>query len=112
MTLLIFALILLFLLIIIPIIWKIFTFMLSFMIELPFMILSAFYTKLCGTSHLKGYVDPDWKHTVVDESSIWVKGENGRYFRYVLNLPDAEEVQQAEQLNRFYRDNLIGIRSK
>ena len=86
--------------------------MLSFMIELPFMILSALYTKLCGTAHYKGYVAPDWKHTIGDESSIWVKADNGRYFRYELNLPDEEERLQTEQLNQFYRDNLTGIRSR
>ena len=86
--------------------------MISFIIDLPFNILSAIYTKLCGYNHYKGYVAPDWSTTLGDDSSIWVKADNGRYFRYELNLPDEEERLQTEQLNQFYRNNLIGIRSR
>ena len=84
MLLIIFALILLILLITIPIIWKLTTFMISFMISIPLNILNTIWN---GNTQ-NAAIDPFWKEAANDSTAMWIKGTDGRFFRYGLNLSD------------------------
>ena len=45
-----------------------------------------------------------------DETAIWVKGKNGRYFRYGLEIGarnDASDDKQVDALNEFFAENVL-----
>ena len=85
MLLILFALILLILLITIPIIWKLITFMIAFMMTIavqlaiiPIKLGSAAWN---GTPQNKT-IDPFWREAANDSTAMWIKGTDGRFFRY------------------------------
>ena len=104
MLLIIFALTLLILLITIPIIWKLTTFMISFMISIPLNILNTIWNGHTPNAA----IDPFWKYAANDSTAMWIKGTDGRFFRYGLNLSDEAESLQMEELNKFYRNHMNG----
>ena len=111
MLLIIFALILLILLITIPIIWKLTTFMISFMIVIigaivtaPFQIIATIWNGNVPNQR----IDSFWKDAPNDSTAMWIKGTDGRFFRYGLNLSDEAESHQMEELNKFYRNHMNG----
>ena len=111
MLLILFALILLILLITIPIIWKLITFVIAFMmtiaVQLAIMPIKLGSTAWNGTPQNKT-LDPFWKEAANDSTAMWIKGTDGRFFRYGLNLSDEEESRQVEELNEFYRNHMHG----
>ena len=113
MILIIFALILLILLITIPIIWKLITFVISFMIVIigavvmaPFKIIATTSTNIWNGTVPNQRMDSFWKDAANDSTAMWIKGTDGRFFRYGLNLSDEAEDRQVEELNKFYRNHM------
>ncbi|MAH46705.1 hypothetical protein CMI37_12820 [Candidatus Pacearchaeota archaeon] len=108
MLLIIFALILLILLITIPIIWKLFISVLSFLITAPFKIIAVVCDDIWNGNVRNRRKDPFWTYAANDSTAMWVKGTDGRFFRYGLNLSDEAEVHQMEEFNEFYRNHMDG----
>jgi len=111
MLLIIFALTLLIFLITIPIIWKLITFVISFMIMIvvaivtaPFQIIATIWNGNVPNQR----IDSFWKDAANDSTAMWIKGTDGRFFRYGLNLSDEAESHQMEELNKFYRNHMNG----
>jgi len=104
MLLILFALILLILLITIPIIWKLTIFMITFMITAPFKLMAV---GINGRNQNEP-LDPFWKYAANDSTAMWIKGTDGRFFRYGLNLSDDAEGHQMEEFNEFYRNHMNG----
>ena len=72
----------------------------------PFKIIAAICDDIWN-----GYVpnrrkDSFWKDAANDSTAMWVKGTDGRFFRYGLNLSDEAEDLQIEELNKFYRSHM------
>ena len=45
-----------------------------------------------------------------DETAIWLKGKNGRYFRYDLRIDardDARKEEQMDELKEFFTENVL-----
>ena len=109
MLLIIFALTLLILLITIPIIWKLIGFVISFIIfviAVPFKIIAAICDDIWNGSVPNQRMDSFWKDAANDSTAMWIKGTDGRFFRYGLNLSDEAEDRQVEELNKFYRNHM------
>ena len=104
MLLIIFALILLILLITIPIIWKLITFVLTLIIIVPIKLIFGGWDNTAQN----GTIDPFWKYAANDSTAMWIKGTDGRFFRYGLNLSDEAESHQMEEFNEFYRNHMNG----
>jgi hypothetical protein len=104
MLLILFAIILLILLITIPIIWKLIIFMITFMLTAPFKLAAIGMNGRITNQR----IDPFWAHAANDSTAIWVKGTDGRFFRYGLNLSDEAENHQIEEFNEFYRNHMSG----
>ena len=104
MLLILFALILLILLITIPIIWKLTIFVITFIIMVPIKLMSVGWN---GTVQNET-IDPFWKYAANDSTAMWIKGTDGRFFKYGLNLSDEAESLQMDELNKFYRNHMNG----
>jgi hypothetical protein len=50
--------------------------------------------------------DSFWIDAANDSTAMWIKGTDGRFFRYGLNLSDEEENRQVEELNEFYHNHM------
>ena len=53
-------------------------------------------------------------HFADDETAIWVRGKNGRYFRYDLEIGarnDAGYDEQVDALNEFFAKNVLDSES-
>ena len=99
--LLLFAIILLILLITIPIIWKLTSFVISFIVMAPFKLLAVIMN---GRVHNQR-IDPFWTYAANDSTAMWIRNTDGRFFRYGLNLSEEAEARQVEELNEFYRND-------
>jgi len=109
MLLIIFALTLLIFLITIPIIWKLIAFVISFIIfviAVPFKIIAVICNGIWNGNVQNQRKDPFWTYAVNDSTAMWVKGTDGRFFRYGLNLSDEAETRQIEEFNEFYRNHM------
>ena len=111
MLLILFALLLLISLITIPIIWKLITFVIAFItaiaVQLAIMPIKLGSAVWNGTPPNKT-TDSFWREAANDPTAMWIKGTDGRFFRYGLNLSDEEESHQVEKLNEFYRNHMHG----
>jgi len=78
----------------IPIIWK----LVKGVILLPFKIILGIFGIWCpAPATVRNYY-------AEDTSAIWVKGNNGRYFRYDLN--DSQNEKQMDDLKEFSKEYL------
>jgi hypothetical protein len=78
--------------------------MITFMITAPFKLVSVGINNKNQNKSL----DPFWKYAANDSTAMWIKGTDGRFFRYELNLSDEAENHQVEEFNEFYRNHMNG----
>ena len=58
-----------------------------------------------GTSY-RWWFDSPYKNEIpkpLEPSAMWVKGQNGQYFRYDINISDEDIERQNDDLTNFYR---------
>ena len=106
MMLILFALILLTILITVPIIWKLITFVISFVVTAPFKIIAVIWNDIWNGNVSNRRKDPFWTYAANDSTAMWIKGTDGRFFRYGLNLSDEAEDRQVAELNEFYQNHM------
>ena len=81
-------------------------FMISLSLKIVFGILGIPYRYLMNKTSW-GKIDREPSPYIEDDSSIWVKGQNGRYFRYDLSLDGTALEHQMDNLQSFYRTRKV-----
>ena len=70
--------------------WKIVRFMISITLGMSY----------------RWWFDSPYKNEIpkpLEASAMWVKGQNGQYFRYDINISDEDIERQNDDLTNFYR---------
>ena len=70
--------------------WKIAKIMISITLGMPY----------------RWWFDSPYKNEIpkpLEPSAMWVKGQNGQYFRYDINISDEDIERQNDDLTNFYR---------
>ena len=70
--------------------WKIIKFMISIILGMPY----------------RWWFYSPYKNEIpvpLEPSAMWVKGQNGQYFRYDINISDEDIERQNDDLTNFYR---------
>ena len=70
--------------------WKIAKFMISLTLGIPY--------RWCFDSPYKNEIPKP-----LEPSAMWVKGQNGQYFRYDIEISDEDIERQNDDLTNFYR---------
>ena len=82
--------------------WNLTKFMISLSLKMIFGILGIPYRYLMNKTTW-GRLDREPSPYIDDDTSIWVEGNNGRYFRYDLALDGKALDNQMDNLQSFYR---------